>query len=116
MNIYIIAYVTLGLVGGVVGWWVRVKNSGNYGNLPLWMITTPYMNIIMAFCSISILVALITTFINYGLKYFFYSILEFLLGGFLSGFFRTNKSIILVILAIPINIIVIGAFWGLWFI
>lgn len=116
MNFYFYAYITLGLIYGVTGWWVRVKNSGNYMSLPQWMITTPYLHFIMAFSSISILLALITTFINYGLKYLFYSILEFLLGVFFSGFLRTNTFIILVILAVPINITVIGAFWGLWYI
>ena len=116
MNFYFYAYITLGLVYGVTGWWVRVKNSGNYMSLAIWMITTPFLHFIMAFSSISILLALITTFINYGLKYLFYSILEFLLGVFFSGFLRTNTFIILVILAVPINITVIGAFWGLWYI
>lgn len=116
MNFYFFSYVTLGLIFGVTGWWVRVKNSGNYMSLTAWMITTPYLQIISTFLTFSVLLALLTTFINYGLKYFFYSLLEFFLGIFLSGFLRTSPFIILVILAIPISVIILGAFWGFWYI
>ena len=115
MTFYFFSYALLGGLAANNSWWVR-RGSQFPSSVPIWMLNTKNLIVITAICNVISLLALGTSWVNFGFVWFLASVGEAFLGAFLIGLLPHTLRILLVIISLPVCILLIGAFWGFWYI
>jgi|SaaInlV_120m_DNA_3_1039746.scaffolds.fasta_scaffold23467_1 hypothetical protein len=115
MGFYFVTNTILGALAGNSAILVRLRASFP-SEVPQWMLTSNFYRVINVVAGWSAGLAILTTFLQWGFMWSLATLGEVLLGVLLVTFVPTTLRIILFILTIPLAVVILGAFWGFWYI
>ena len=114
MEFFIIIHVVLGALAANAGVVLR-RAKRDPGSAPLW-VYSPLSFLAEKVCFLVALLAIPTTFFEYGIQWTMATIVELFVGAAVAGFIPTAISLIIHFLGPFIAIYILGALWGFWFI
>ena len=114
MAFYFTVHFLLGfLAGNSVN--IIMKAQSNVAAYPLWLNNSLWSTLGSSIMVFSAILAIPTTFFQWGLTYTMATLGELVLGAFIVGFFPIPLRIILVAIGPIISIAIMGALWGFWY-
>ena len=114
MVFYFIVHLILGFNAGNCSN-IQVKSKVNVGMFPLW-VHSPYGQLGATLCVACAFAAPITTLFQWGIGWAAVTVIELIVGAFISGMFPLTLRIIAAAIAPVVSVVIIGALWGFWYI
>ena len=114
MGFYFVIHVIIGLCASSIQ--VTMKLAGNSpGQAPLWA-SGLWGTLSLSIASISVMGSIITTAIKFPIIWVLAAFGEILLGFIVAAFLPLGFRFLVAALSVPINIFILGAIWGFWYI
>ena len=114
MGFYFTVHVIIGLCFGSISWTMK-RASAFPSQTPKWAFGA-WGQLSLAVASVSALGAVITTAINFPIIWALATTGEIILGAFIAGLIPLGLRFLIAALSAPINVIIVGALWGFWYI
>ena len=116
MHFFIISHVILGFLAGNSGFVIRIGNR-EPGFQPKWVLVSPVSYVFEKICYLAALLAIPTTFFEYGLLWTFATFGELCIGALLCGLI-THWPLRWFLHSVGpfVSIYILGALWGFWYI
>lgn len=114
MEFYFIVHTILGILVGTTSW-VNTAQRARPMDFPNWAINSPWMFMSGVVSTVSALLSIITTAVQYDLLWALATIAEIVLGIIVSAMVPSAAKIMVTAITIPLCVIIMGALWGFWY-
>ena len=113
MNFYIIVHLLIGVAAGSAAHTQKVA-AINPAQAPKWA-WGPWGSFSATFAFFAAVAAVITTAVQYPVLWALATFAELVAGAFIAGLIPTGLRFLFALIAIPLNVVILGALWGFWY-
>ena len=114
MNFYIVVHLLMGVSLGAAAHTQKLAGISP-AQTPKWA-WGPLGSLSATFAFFAAIAAVITTVVQYPVLWALATLAELVAGAFIAGFIPTGLRFLFALIAIPLNVVILGALWGFWYI
>ena len=114
MNFYIVVHILMGISTGAAAHTQKLAGISP-SQAPKWAYG-PLGSLSATFAFFAAVAAVITTAVQYPIVWALATLAELVAGAFIAGLIPTGLRFLFALIAIPLNVVILGALWGFWYI